>query len=106
MPVSPDLAKDGLEKGKEVRQMENKVRDQAYYSSTTPAQQLQDACDKAAEEVKRMTAPFKEVKHKEVKHYEEWLAGQHGGHDTRNKKNWAYCDTCRLKFRTGFSPGR
>lgn len=36
------------------------IRDQAYYSSTTPAQQLQDACDKCAEELARLSRLWRE----------------------------------------------
>ena len=43
------------------------------------------------------------MKYKEIKHHEEWLAGQHGGHKSYQKDNWLYCDTCCLKFRTGLS---
>lgn len=42
--------------------------------------------------------------YKEVQHYDDWLAGQHGGHDSYQRDNYLYCDTCKLKFCTGLSP--
>jgi len=43
------------------------------------------------------------TKYREVAHYEEWLAGQHGGHKSYQRNNYLYCDECKLKFRTGVS---
>lgn len=39
------------------------------------------------------------MKYKVVKYYEEWLAGQHGGHKGYEKDGWLYCNTCGLKLR-------
>jgi len=58
---------------------------------------------KQEEENKMETRPRK---YKEVKYYEEWLAGQHGGHESYQRDNYLYCDTCSLKFCTGLSPGQ
>ena len=43
------------------------------------------------------------VRYAEVHHYKTWLAGQHGRHKSYQKDNYLYCDTCKLKFRTGLS---